>query len=135
MNIPVERENTRALIFPDFCPGTFREWACEQLHAAEFDYEAAREAVIKAMPRSHTTRTHTHTHTHTRTRTHTHTHTHAHVHTQHTHMAMYNGKCCGVVVGKLEHHRDYFRYKSNLIIKYTLEYKDTFKKKNAVVWL
>eukprot|EP00802_Teleaulax_amphioxeia_P019102 Tamp_19323.p1 GENE.Tamp_19323~~Tamp_19323.p1 ORF type:complete len:296 (+),score=66.67 Tamp_19323:326-1213(+) len=28
---------------------------------------------------------------------------------QHTHMAMYKGKCCGVVIGKLEHHRDYFR--------------------------
>jgi peptide alpha-N-acetyltransferase len=28
---------------------------------------------------------------------------------QHTHMAMYNGKCCGVVVCKLEQHRDYFR--------------------------
>ena len=28
---------------------------------------------------------------------------------QHTHMAMYKGKCCGVVVCKLEQHRDYFR--------------------------
>ena len=28
---------------------------------------------------------------------------------QHTHMAMYEGKCCGVVVCKLEQHRDYFR--------------------------
>ena len=28
---------------------------------------------------------------------------------QHTHMAMYKGKCCGVVVCKLEQHRDYYR--------------------------
>ena len=29
--------------------GTFREWACEQLHAADFDVQAAKEAVEKAM--------------------------------------------------------------------------------------